>query len=68
MGSKPPAAVVEHISKDERHGLGDAAPFSIKTSSLKKRSGSSTITPNQAELIFSPGSIRVAEQLSPCIA
>ena len=53
VGSKPPAAVVVRISKDKRHDLGDAAPFSTKTSSLKGRSGGSAITPKQAE-VFGP--------------
>ena len=67
VGSKPPAADGEHISKDGRHDLGDASPFSAKTSSLKVRSGDSAITPKQVE-VFGPGSTRVAEHLSPCIA
>ena len=64
--SKPPAADGGRISKDERHNLGDASPFSTKTSSLKGRSGGSAIMPKQVK-VFGPGSIRVAEQLSPCV-
>ena len=41
MGTKPPAAVGERISKDGRHDLGVVALSSIKTSSLQRRSGGS---------------------------
>ena len=30
VGSKPPAAVDERISKDGRHGFGDASPLSTR--------------------------------------
>ena len=53
VGSKPPAAVVEHIQKDGRHDLGAAAPFSTKKSSLQGRAGGSAITPKQVE-VFGP--------------
>ena len=33
MGTKPPAAVGERISKDGRHDLGAASPLSTTTSS-----------------------------------
>ena len=36
---KPPAAVSESISKNERHDLGAAAPFSTKTSALQRENG-----------------------------
>ena len=58
MGSKPPAAVGERISKDERHGLGAAARWSTKAFSSEQK---------LVEHIGS-GSTRSAEQLSPCIA
>ena len=53
VGSKPPASVVVRISKDARHDLGDAAPFSTKTSSLQGRSGGSAFTPKLVE-VFDP--------------
>ena len=37
VGSKPPAAVVERISKGERYDFGAAAPFSTEASSLQER-------------------------------
>ena len=52
VGSKPPVVVVVRISKDGRHDLSNAAPFSTKTSSLKGRSGGSAIKPKQVELVF----------------
>ena len=67
MGSKPPAAVSERISKDGRHNLGAAAPSSTKTSSLQGRSGGLAIMPKLVELVFGPGSVRQAEKLFPCI-
>ena len=36
VGSKPPAAIGERISKGERHDLGAAAPLSIRASSLEQ--------------------------------
>ena len=68
MGSKPTAAVGERISNDGRHDLGSAARFSTTTSSLQGRAGGSAFRPKLVELVFGPGSTRVAEQLSPCIA
>ena len=53
VGSKPPAAAGECISKDGRHDLGAAAPFSNAASSLQGRAGDSPITPKQVE-IFGP--------------
>ena len=46
MGTKPPAAVGERISKDGRHDLGAVAMSSIETSSRQGRPGGSTSTPN----------------------
>ena len=54
VGTTPPAAVDERISKDGRHGLGAASPASTKTSSLQGRSGGSSFTPKLVELIFGP--------------
>ena len=68
VGSKLPAAVVVRISKDERHDLGDASPFSTRTLSLHGRAGGSAIMPTLVELVFGPGSTRRAEKLSPRIA
>ena len=68
VGSKPPAADVVRISKGERHDLGAAAPFSTMTSSLKGRAGASAFTSKLVELVFGPGSTRLVEKLSPCIA
>ena len=48
-GSKPPAAVGERISKDERQEFGAAAPFSTKTSSLQGRARGPVFTPNLVE-------------------
>ena len=55
VGRKPPAAVGERISEDGRHDLGDAAPFSTRTSSLQGRVGGSGIMPTLVELVFGPG-------------
>ena len=68
VGTKPPAAVDEHISKDGRHDSGDVAPSSTKTSSMIGRSGGLDFTPKLVELLFGPCSTRRAEELSPCIA
>ena len=68
MGIKPPVAVGERISKDGRHDLGDASPFSARTSSLQGRLGGSAIMPKLVELDFGSESTRQAEKLSPCIA
>ena len=68
MGSKPPAAVDERISKGEIHDLGAAGPFSTRTSSLQGRAEGSAFTPKLVEVVFGPGSAQLAEKLSPCIA
>ena len=68
MKSKPPAAVVVRISKGERHDLGAAAPFSTRTSSLQGRAVGLVFTPKLVEVRFGPGSTRLAENQSPCIA
>ena len=65
---KPPAAVVVRISKGGRHDLGAAASFSTTTASLQGRAGGSVFTQKLVEVVFGPGSTRLAEQLSPCIA
>ena len=65
--TKPPAAVGECISTDGRHDLGDASPFSTRTSSLQGRSGGSAIMPKLVE-VFGPSQTICAVQLSPCIA
>ena len=68
LGSKPPAAVGERISKSERHGLGAAAPLSTRASSLEQGSAGGPVqsSPKLIEHIGS-GSTRFEEQLSPCI-
>ena len=50
MGTKPPGAVGERISKDERHDSCDVAPSSTKTSSLQGRSGGLASTPKVIEV------------------
>ena len=65
VGSKPPAAVGERISKDERHDLGAAAPFSTKTSSLQGKAEGLAFTPKQVEVVGPPWAL-FAVQLSPC--
>ena len=50
VGSKPPAAVGERISKDGTHDLGAAAPFWTKPSSLQERAGNSAIMLKQREV------------------
>ena len=51
VGTKPPAAVGERISKDRIHDLGAASPPSTKTSSLSGRSGGSASMPKFIEVI-----------------
>ena len=68
VGTKPPAAVDERISKSGRHDLGDVAPSSTKTFSLQGRLGGSAFTPKLVELVFGPGSTQRAERQSPRIA
>ena len=53
VGSKPPAAVGERISKSGRQDLDAAAPFSTKMSSLHERTGGSAFTPKQVEVFGS---------------
>ena len=53
VGTQPPAAVDERISKDGGHDLGAVAPSSIKISSLQGRSGGSASTPKVIE-VFGP--------------
>ena len=69
VGSEPPAAVGERISKGERHDLGAAAPLSTRASSLKQGSAEGLVksSPKLAEL-FGSGSTGFAEKLSPRIA
>ena len=67
MGTKPPAAVDERISKDGRHDSGVASLLSTTTSSLQGRAGGSAFTPKLVELVFGPGKTRRAEKLSPRI-
>ena len=68
VGSKPPVAVIVRIFKGKGHDSGAAAPFSTTTSSLQGRTGGLVFAPKLVELVFGPGSIRLAEKLSPCIA
>ena len=68
MGSKPPAAFDERISKDRRHDLKAASRLSTTTSPLQGRAGGSAIMPKLVELVFGPDSTRRAEKLFPCIA
>ena len=56
VGSNPLAADVVRISKDERHDLGAAAPFSTRTSSLQESAGGSAFTPKLVEVFFGSGS------------
>ena len=68
VGSKPPAADGQRISKIGKHGLGDTSPFSTRMSSLQGRAGGSVIMPTLIELVFGSGATRRAEKLSPDIA
>ena len=68
MGTKPPAAVDERISKDGRHDSDAAAPHSTTLSSLQGRAGGSAFTPKLVELVVGPGSTRRAEKQPPRIA
>ena len=61
VGSKPPVAVIVRIFKGKRHDLGAAAPFSTTTLSLQGRTGGLVLAPKLVELVFGPGSIRLAE-------
>ena len=65
--SKPPAAVGERISKGEIHDLGATAPLSTRAFFLEQGSAGGPVksSPKLVELI---GSIRLAQQRSPCIA
>ena len=68
MGTKPPAAVGERISKDGRHDSDATSPHSTTTSSLQGRAGVSAFMPKLVEFMFGPGSTRRAEKPSPRIA
>ena len=68
VGTKPPAAVDERISKDGRHDSDAAAPLSTTISSLQGRAGGSAFTPKLVELVFGLGSTRRAEKPFPRIA
>ena len=68
VGSKPPVADIMRISKGKRHDLGVAAPFSTRPSFLQGRARGLAFTLKLAELVFGPGSTRLGEKLSPCIA
>ena len=59
VGTKPPAAVDERISKDGRHGSDAAVSHSITTSSLQGRAGDSAFTPKLVEFVFGQGGGRV---------
>ena len=67
-GTKPPAAVGERISKDEKHDSDAALPLSTTTSFLQGRVGGSAIMPKRIELMFRPGSTRRAEKPPPRLA
>ena len=66
MGSKPPAAVGERISKGEKHDLVAAAPLSTNPLEQGSAGGPVQSSPKLVEHIES-GSTRFAEQLSLCI-
>ena len=51
--SKPPAGVDLRISTGERRDLGDASPFSTRTSSLQGEARGSTLMPKLVE-VFGP--------------
>ena len=68
VGTKPPAAINERISKDGRHDSDAAAPHSTTLSSLQGRAGGSAFTPKLVELVFRLGPNRRAEEQSPRIA
>ena len=69
VGSKPPAAVGERISKNGRQNLGAAAPLSTRAFYPEQGGAGGPVqsSPKLVEHIGS-GSTRSAEQLSPCIA
>ena len=68
VGSKPPVAVVVRISKDGRHDLGDAAPFSTKTSSPQGRAGgwSSGRVQPRLQSSYPHASLEMQWQRPPC--
>ena len=68
VGTTPPAAIDERISKDGRRGSDAAVPHSTTTSSLQGRAGDSAFTPKLVEFVFGPGSTRRAEKQPPRIA
>ena len=55
VGSKPPVAVGEHISKDGGHDLVVAALFSTRESSLQGRAEGSAFTLKLVMLVFGLG-------------
>ena len=60
MGSKPPAAVGERISKGERRDLGAAAPLPTRASSLEQgRAGSPMESSPKLVELFGSGSTRL---------
>ena len=61
VGSKPPAADGERLSKGGGHDLDAAAWFSTTTPSLQGRAGGSAFTPKLVEFVFGPVSTRVVE-------
>ena len=65
VGSKPPAAVGESISKGKRHDLGTAAPLPTTASSREHRRAGGPVEPSQ-KLVepFESGSTQFAEKLS----
>ena len=69
MGSKPPAAVGERISKDGRHNLGGTAPLSTRAFSPEQGGAGGPVqsSPKLVEHIGSE-STWSAEQLFPCFA
>ena len=69
VGTKPPAAVGEHISKNERHDLGAAARLSTRVF-FPEQGGAGGPMESSLELVehIRSGSTRSAEQLSPRIA
>ena len=68
VGTKPPAAVDERISTDERHVSDAAAPHSTTLSSLQERAGSTAFTPKLVELVVGPGSTRKQSSRIACTA
>ena len=62
VGSKPPTAVGEHISKGERHDLGAAAPLPTRALSLEQGgAGGPVESPRKLVEHIGSGSTRFAE-------